>query len=230
MAAMFTPRTRLLCSISVVLLVIAVLVMLPRWLREPVTYVAHADASTAAVVGQLVDPDGQPLVGVEVQLFELESTSGMVSGFRGTVTAPTGPDGSFRFEGLRSSEVRVAVAGQAKRLAGQSGSLELRLGHAATGLVVKASPIPVSRILRGRLRTPDGQPVAHRLVVAGETSWRGQWQVGVATDAEGRFELIAPHAEATGTLKLHGIDEPEMELGQVRFGAGESEFVVPTKR
>lgn len=227
---MLTLRTRLLLSVTVALLVVAVLALLPRWLRESVTYVAHADASTSALVGQLVDRDGQPLAGVQVQLFELASSVAAVRGFRGSVTMPTGPDGTFRFDGLRSSEVHVAVAEPASRLEGRSGSIELRLGHAATGLVVTATPIPASRILRGRLRTPDGQPVAHRLVVVGETSWRGQWQVGVATDAEGRFELVAPHAEATGTLKVHGVGEPEAELGQVRFGAGEFEFVLPSPR
>lgn len=230
MAPMLTPRSRLLLSGTAALLVIAVLVLLPRWLREPVTYVAHADASSAALVGQLVDHDGKPLAGVQVQLFELASAVASVRGFRGSVTMPTGPDGTFRFDGLRSSEVRVAVADQASRLEGSSGDVELRLGHAATGLVVKAAPIPASRILRGRLRTPDGQPVAHRLVVVGETTWRGQWQVGVATDGEGRFELVAPRAEATGTLKVHGFDEPEVELGQVRFGAGEFELVLPARR
>jgi hypothetical protein len=225
-----TRHPRTILAAATLLLVAAAFLILPAMQAEPVDHEPHGDPATAAIVGRLLDEHDRPLGNVTIRCLQPTDHAAMATLHHDTATTTTAADGTFRCEGLSGREASVRIDDPNQRIEGSSGRIELRPGHTATGLVVRARPIPAARQLRGRLRLANGEPAAHRFVVVGETTWLGQWQVTAATDAEGRFELLAPHARAEGALHLHGDGEPGQPIALVRFGDPDLDLVVPARR
>lgn len=216
------PRTRTLVMISagVATALAAVLWTAPLIRRINPTFVAHEDPHTAAVAGTVVDPDGRPLAGVPVawsQAVGDRSALGTQLFASTKATAVSGPDGSFLLTGLESRDGFVGI-GQKARHEGQTRELTPRVGARATGLVLTATPIEAGRYLRGRLIDSKGAPVPFAMLTAAGSYWLTHWTNASMTDAEGRFELLAPRAGAAAELRFEPPRGKPQPLGQVTFG------------
>ncbi|HSJ10296.1 MAG TPA: carboxypeptidase-like regulatory domain-containing protein [Longimicrobiales bacterium] len=135
---------------------------------------AHAQ-STAVVQGRVLDPDGAPIAGAEVEL-------------AGRASIPTPIDGSFRFAGVAAgpTELRVRALGYVER------RVPLQVGRDTTLYVrLERNPIPIDTVearltrvtVRGRITDER-----HRLGVAADIYIRpGAGRTD--TDRTGRYRL-----------------------------------------
>jgi hypothetical protein len=134
--------------------------------------------------------DGAPADGYGLWLGRLDGTSPAQTA---TVMATSGPDGRINFGPLPDGEYLVADYGNStwRTLRVTSGLVEpavLRLPAPTEGTA--------GAVLKGRVRTPSGEPVRQGLVCVGRADdWRRY-----AHYSEGRFELKAPAGEAVLTV------------------------------
>lgn len=209
------------------LVAVALLLALPWLLRERPTYEPLPNASSVVIRGHVIDAQGRGSAGVHVQWMSLRNSMGLMSSYTDEGDAVSDAEGRFELSGVSAGEgyLRVSSPG----IEGESGAFAARLGHAATGLRLRAVPIPESRKLRGRLRDPAGAPVAHVMVSMSQQSWRGSWRTNAMTGPDGAFELIGFHAGATGDLSVQ-LGKVERSLGSHAFGSSPLELVVEQPR
>ncbi len=158
----------------------------------------------AVVEGRVVDRDGNPLAGAMLH-------AGPTGFQSGGVAEPTGLDGDYRLEGVRTGTgvtVTAFVPGPGGRW-GKSDPFDLPEGGKATGITVVVVDHPGSS-LAGRVTAPDGSAVggARLWLLQGSPEGRpgmnfwesGKWHGGmtpVAADGSFRFEEVR-----SGTVTL----------------------------
>lgn len=105
-----------------------------------------------AVTGRIVDENGAPLADVYVQAFG--SVHDGTDQYHSCVSTRTGDDGRFSVRGLREDLLSVLVLRQDGRATKVFALPEAEQGVRAVGDVT----LPLPRIVRGVLRTPDRRP------------------------------------------------------------------------
>jgi len=125
------------------------------------------DRGTAVVTGRVLDPDGAPIPGAHLQVW----------GERSHQETDTGPDGSFRAEGIDAETVRINA--HAERF--EEGSVEVEVGSAGAtaDIVLEPESVDEQVEIHGRVVGPDGSPVEGALVTAANRS--------VSSDRDGSF-------------------------------------------
>mgnify|MGYP002784154587 CR=1 FL=1 len=209
----------------------AALILLPRFWMANVTIVPHGDPTAAAVIGEVRKPDGSPLAGAKITWYAQQGERRLLgaTGFRGGELHTTSDaEGRFRFDAVPATEGYAALDDIACGHEGTSRHVLAQLGQRIEGLLLQVEPIEASRWLRGRLRRPDGTPAAFASLQGRAAGLLGNWQGVVSSDAEGRFAIVGPWAEAEVELVLlpHG-GEP-LPLGSHRFGTTVELTVEPT--
>lgn len=147
---------------------------------------------TCVLEGRLLDPAGDPL---EAPL-TLQAAELLLPMRAGGVHGRSGPDGSFRFEGLGTSTYRLSVEAPGLRV--PIWSAHLRAWEQRAPLVVQLEPSDVRAREPARLRasvTRAGVPVTglFALLPANASATALQYPTGlVSSDAAGRCELELP--------------------------------------
>lgn len=209
-------------------------------LADPVDIVLQRGA---AITGRAVDPDGEPLEGVEVSVFEaLESPFGRADREDRELArrSTTGPEGTFLAEHLPAEtfDVELRGPGRAPRLLpgvdpsgeGRESGEPLDLGD----LVLSPGVA-----LEGRVVGPDGAPVGEAKVLVGdfvpgiggdEEPPPGLDRREATTDDDGRFvvEDLPPErrvtvwADGPGHLpsSVRGVEPPTEEPLEIRLRRG----------
>lgn len=136
------------------------------------------------VIGRVLDPYGAPLAKVEVGLSAEDPAP------PGASRSRTGPDGSFRITGLESGTYTLTARLWGEWPGGEEG-VELapyrREGFEPGGPPIEIELLPQRAVIRGRVESPTGVPVANAFVFV--HAGRERPDKGVLTDARGRFEL-----------------------------------------
>ena len=144
----------------------------------------------ASVAGRVIDPKGQPIVGVDVfprrsdlPLEKLIRRNGIFYG------ALTSADGSFKIVGLDAGRYRLSVVDSRRGSSSmQDVEVELEGGGVRTDVTITID-VPTGKI-RGQVLGPDRTPALGARVQAvpsGEEIFMGQ---AARTDANGNFEIL----------------------------------------
>ena len=157
-----------------------------------------------AVVGQVVDRQGQPVHGARVSL-------GPTSFDTDRPIAQTDHDGRFRLEHLPPGE--TILTAQAKAHAPELIKVEVHPGMAPLGI-----RLGVPRTVQGRVLDPQGKPIAGVQVSADE--WRGartlEWKSETGADGSFRWDdvprdLVRITAIRDGFISLRNREVPASE-------------------
>ena len=173
----------------------------------------------AAIEGQVTDARGATIVGAEVNILPAQSEFGIEEFLTGDLLGDvnTGPDGGFRFDGLRRGE-RYNLSIQ-------------RAGYVAASAPGVQAPTPepvriemkAARSIAGRVVGPSGEPIAGATLTLmeelrfGDMMTNSESSLG-STDPEGRFRVtglpagsvgIAVSAEGYETRQVEGLQIPE---------------------
>jgi RNA polymerase sigma factor (sigma-70 family) len=170
--------------------------------------VIRLDTPALSIEGRLVDPAGDPLADVDLNVFDPALPDTSFSSLEmladGTRERRSGADGSFRIGGLAARDYRLRIWSAERLLVHVSEPI--RAG--TRDLVVRVPAPDLEARVRGRVLDAAGEPVAAARVALGFTTfqprhgWEGLHGPRETTDAEGRFEL-------TGVPRRHVFLEVE---------------------
>ena len=187
-------------------------------------------APGAALRGQVLGADGNPLAGVVVSSSVADQRSNEPVAPLIARETRSAADGAFDFAHLPAGMVQVRVNGTPPRAPGllpyprvlAAADVELVAGQ-TTRVVLRVLPQPA---VRGRLVTPAGQPVAGwnvlaspRLGTAFHRLFRGR---GAPTDAEGGFQIADLAADEDYQLAVFPPGAPHGQPGSFPFVCGEA--------
>jgi len=174
------------------------------------------------LVGRVLDATGAPVAGAKVSVVGGVSKFSMAPGRTPRATVTTGPDGTFKFEGLRSGRVKVRVSAEGFV---PTVSEEVDPNLQKEELVVTLQP---SSGIQGVVIGPDRNPLSGIQVFlkgVGVNVTRG-----TRTDAQGRFVFsdIPPGTYRVRTFKFRKPNEKEVReaIEELRVGPGEQVEVV----
>ncbi|AGC43114.1 erythromycin esterase [Myxococcus stipitatus DSM 14675] len=155
---------------------------------EPPVQAAPPSVTTAAVEGRVEGDAKSPVEGAVVSLVPArkewnpnkEPPAGRML---------TGPDGRFRFEGLSPGEYGLTVSAPRHEA---TFILDVQLTAGASALQRDVVLQPATRVVRGRLKTDVGGPVADAWVQVIRKSEFLADVLYVRADAQGQFEVSLP--------------------------------------
>jgi RNA polymerase sigma factor (sigma-70 family) len=156
-----------------------------------------------AISGRIIDLEMRPIGGASVGIVDAglpkaEMNAHRDSRFVGEPNARSGPDGSFRIQGVAVGSCRV-VSFSPAHAGGFSAPVEVHAGQETPGVEIELSPLPADRIVRGIVLDPEGRPVPNaevgfHYVTADRTSSSGSFHA----DEKGRFdEITMPRAKVS---------------------------------
>jgi len=162
---------------------------LAQWFEEEVNEARFVLEEDLVVRGRVVDPEGRPvgMAAIDVCRDDRQLEAGS-----------SNPDGTFRVSVPDADAVDLVLTGHSfappRALAGRDHLMRGRLTGVragATDLVLEAARVAARNVLRVRVLSPDGQPMAGVRAVALPAAC----PYGVETDAEGRATLANLPAE-----------------------------------
>jgi protocatechuate 3,4-dioxygenase beta subunit len=162
--------------------------------------IVKLEAEGPPVIGRLVDPDGKPAAGVEVELKNFytllndpnaKNYPGGVKTAAWPATAKSDDQGRFSFHGIGRDvphPMRISVEVDDPRYAPQEFRLDI------DGTKVPEAKLSPARIINGVVTHEDtGTPIAEAGVCIDTTTdyelFSGRPEAGIKTDAQGRFQL-----------------------------------------
>ena len=171
------------------------------------------------VSGQVVDTDGQPVVGAAVHLYALRQRPGIHT----TVNAgsePTGTDGKFTVLHAPPGYCVAHLWNQARNSplpATEPTTLAIKDGQAIDGLRLTCITRIGSAVTRGRVVDDTGAPIADARVTLHGSAAEVRTALFAHTDRDGRYEITQmPEGRYTGSAYLpshsHGY-HPMFEPG-----------------
>jgi len=187
-----------------------------------------------ALHGTVLDPEGLPLAGCEIEVYGREVSENSVGGLRssrrsglGAARTTTDVQGQFSLGGLLAGDVQVLAEMPDELHKGTSGLVEVRAGEESYGLVIVAEAIPQSDRIEGVVLDPDGQPIPRASVSARYRSLWSSGSIGVTADLEGRFRILvrssADHEltaedprDRWGPVRLAGVEPGDLDV-ELRF-------------
>jgi large repetitive protein len=139
---------------------------------------AVALVPAASISGSVVDAQGKPVVGASVSLEPARGGRGRFAaggagfrGPRGETSTRTGPDGTFRLEGLAAIPSGVPLMASHTGFApAERPGVTLKAGQALTGIVLT---LPVGLSVKGRVVDEASQPVAGAEIRVSPSEGRG---------------------------------------------------------
>lgn len=222
------------------------LLSLPRERWEGVALVSLGELTLragGAVTGRVLDESGEPVAGAfaglgpergelgeearaQARLWPLLEELGLESG---PPLAFTGPDGTYRIDGLPTGRFEVVAAGlprgdEALLPDRQEGVTILPGAETRVRDLVLRAPRASERIV-GTVRAPDGAPLAGARVALGDEAGRVRFPTVSESSSLGRFVVLAP---ADGVYRIYATDRDGrwggLERSDVRPGGPELEL------
>ncbi|MFH0944593.1 MAG: carboxypeptidase regulatory-like domain-containing protein [Planctomycetota bacterium] len=174
------------------------------------TEVGSAARPAGSVSGRVVDSAGRPLAGVTVK----EEWWGSLPH---ADPVKSGPDGSFRLEGLRRTLVTILAEMEGLAMRWTPGRTIVKPGEEVSGVEIVMFP---DRPIRGRIASAVGLPVSGASVRCGEERFGHAWPVTDAvSDAVGRFKLGPIPDVGTYEIKVSASGYRPVERSRVEPGA-----------
>ena len=150
-----------------------------------------------------------------------------------TRTSQTDGEGRFRFGGLAGGAYEVFARVVGKYQSGAELPVTVGEGEVLEGLELV---LPLGKFVRGRVLSPDGEPLARVRVMAFPTEGEGRELNGVESGADGRFELNGitdDEVDLIAFLTFYNFTHPEAPLAAnapLRVSAGEEDVVLRLNR
>jgi RNA polymerase sigma factor (sigma-70 family) len=186
--------------------------------RDGVELVLDVGTAEGVIAGRVVDPDGAPVAGIDVE-----------SSQRGDLRADRPPrragmrtrsDGSFRLEGLTPGLHDL----EAVPWAFDEGNLcPTRIEGISTGSLDVVLELPWRATIRGQVVGADGAPTEWCMVQIDYAAETYGGLLAVATDVQGRFELPVPAGEHVDVV---AFDYAVKKVGRARNVAAGTEGLV----